>query len=444
MCSREEYITEDVAVNDWRSSLPAPMISKEGISFWSVLRQSIGRDLTRITIPIVFNEPLSFLQRLAEYMEYYELLKTADQCDDEIERFEVTNFVHLVSKGAIWVCRRAIPAFAIWLQFVAAFVISTFAFNHLRLSKPFNPLWFETFELDRQYYDELLEAVHYYQQRGISYIQKEDIRSLQGYRFVAEQVSHHPPVSAFHVESDFYEFCGTISPKLRFWGSTVEVLPCGSFMLKLLRQNETYMWNSVNVTVHNIVMGKMYMNLIGCLNTVQGKTIRVAYGNWTALFATCSEKSFEKNYAEWLQANKAAFDEETPAEVCLIIVVSLIVGSKLLWKSRPRPINSKEIYNFTSFTLLMNDPDGLKNYLPRTDSRFRPDIRLLEKGHFEEAAKEKERLEVKQRQARALQKQLKMQKQPKWFDAKKSTDGPSWVFNRQYWSRDYDDCEDIF
>ncbi|KHN77177.1 Oxysterol-binding protein-related protein 1 [Toxocara canis] len=208
MCSREEYITEDVAVNDWRSSLPAPMISKEGISFWSVLRQSIGRDLTRITIPIVFNEPLSFLQRLAEYMEYYELLKTADQCDDEIERFE----------------------------FVAAFVISTFAFNHLRLSKPFNPLWFETFELDR-WQDE-------------------------GYRFVAEQVSHHPPVSAFHVESDFYEFCGTISPKLRFWGSTVEVLPCGSFMLKLLRQNETYMWNSVNVTVHNIVMGKMYMNLV--------------------------------------------------------------------------------------------------------------------------------------------------------------------------------------
>ncbi|KHN77172.1 Oxysterol-binding protein-related protein 1, partial [Toxocara canis] len=280
---------------------------------------------------------------------------------------------------------------------------------------------------------------------------------------------HHPPVSAFHVESDFYEFCGTISPKLRFWGSTVEVLPCGSFMLKLLRQNETYMWNSVNVTVHNIVMGKMYMNLEGRLSIKSdsgkvfkinftdgndsspaqnafiegrlcssGKTIRVAYGNWTALFATCSEKSFEKNYAEWLQANKAAFDEETPAEV------SLIVGSKLLWKSRPRPINSKEIYNFTSFTLLMNDPDGLKNYLPRTDSRFRPDIRLLEKGQFEEAAKEKERLEVKQRQARALQKQLKMQKQPKWFDAKTSTDGPSWVFNRQYWSRDYDDCEDIF
>uniref|UniRef100_A0A915ATD0 Uncharacterized protein n=1 Tax=Parascaris univalens TaxID=6257 RepID=A0A915ATD0_PARUN len=76
-------------VNTWRCSLPAPMISKDEISIWNVLKHFLGRDLTRVTIPIVFNEPLSFLQRLAEYMEYCELLRMAHQCDDEFERFEV-------------------------------------------------------------------------------------------------------------------------------------------------------------------------------------------------------------------------------------------------------------------------------------------------------------------------------------------------------------------
>lgn len=47
------------------------------------------QDLTRISIPIVFNEPLSFLQRLAEYMEYAELLEKANKCKDAVERLEV-------------------------------------------------------------------------------------------------------------------------------------------------------------------------------------------------------------------------------------------------------------------------------------------------------------------------------------------------------------------
>uniref|UniRef100_A0A0M3IV07 UBX domain-containing protein n=1 Tax=Ascaris lumbricoides TaxID=6252 RepID=A0A0M3IV07_ASCLU len=74
-----------------------------------------------------------------------------------------------------------------------------------------------------------------------------------------------------------------------------------------------------------------------------------------------------------------------------------------------------QIYNFTSFTLLLNDPDGVRDYLPRTDSRLRPDMRLLEMGQLDEAAKEKERLEVKQRQARARQKKLKMEKKPRYL-----------------------------
>jgi hypothetical protein len=47
------------------------------------------QDLTRITMPIVFNEPLSFLQRLAEHMEYVELVQAAAVNDDPVKRIEV-------------------------------------------------------------------------------------------------------------------------------------------------------------------------------------------------------------------------------------------------------------------------------------------------------------------------------------------------------------------
>lgn len=55
-----------------------------------------------------------------------------------------------------------------------------------------------------------------------------------GYRFVAEQVSHHPPKSAFHTESKSYEFDGVVSPRLKFWGTCIEVQPSGNFQLKFL------------------------------------------------------------------------------------------------------------------------------------------------------------------------------------------------------------------
>ena len=52
---------------------------------------------------------------------------------------------------------------------------------------------------------------------------------------ICEQVSHHPPVSAFHVESLDYTFHGAIEPKLKFWGKSVEVTPKGLVTLILHR-----------------------------------------------------------------------------------------------------------------------------------------------------------------------------------------------------------------
>lgn len=60
-----------------------------------------------------------------------------------------------------------------------------------------------------------------------------------------------------------------------------------------------------------------------------------------------------------------------------------ICNSRIIWKVLPRPANSAEYYHFNSFTFALNelprDKERLER-LPKTDSRFRPDIRKLEEG----------------------------------------------------------------
>ena len=57
-------------------------------NIWSVLKNCIGKELSKITMPVVFNEPLSFLQRMAEYMEYSYLLRLASQQQDPVTRMQ--------------------------------------------------------------------------------------------------------------------------------------------------------------------------------------------------------------------------------------------------------------------------------------------------------------------------------------------------------------------
>jgi len=65
------------------------MLSRGDFSIWSVLKQAVGKDLSRIAMPVFFNEPLSFLQRISEYMDYIDVLHKATACDDSLERLQV-------------------------------------------------------------------------------------------------------------------------------------------------------------------------------------------------------------------------------------------------------------------------------------------------------------------------------------------------------------------
>lgn len=64
------------------------MFSRNDFSIWSVLKNCIGKELSKITMPVIFNEPLSFLQRMCEYMEYAKLIRLASEQEDPVERMK--------------------------------------------------------------------------------------------------------------------------------------------------------------------------------------------------------------------------------------------------------------------------------------------------------------------------------------------------------------------
>lgn len=59
------------------------------IVFFFIFSNSSLQELSKIAMPVVFNEPLSFLQRLTEYMEHTYLIHQANATTDSIERMKV-------------------------------------------------------------------------------------------------------------------------------------------------------------------------------------------------------------------------------------------------------------------------------------------------------------------------------------------------------------------
>uniref|UniRef100_A0A8B9LB07 Oxysterol-binding protein n=1 Tax=Astyanax mexicanus TaxID=7994 RepID=A0A8B9LB07_ASTMX len=416
-----------------KTSLPAPMFSRNDFSIWSILRKSIGMELSKITMPVIFNEPLSFLQRLTEYMEHTSLIHQANKSTDSIER----------------------------MKCVAAFAVSAVASQWERTGKPFNPLLGETYELVR-----------------------EDL----GFRLISEQVSHHPPVSAFHAEGmqkDFV-FHGSIYPKLKFWGKSVEAEPKGTITLELPKYNEAYTWTNPTCCVHNIIVGQLWIEQYGnvevinhrtgercCLNfkpcglfgkelhKVEGyildkskKKVCMLYGKWTECMYTVDPATFEahkkndKKVTEEKKSSKqgsSAEAEESPQQGGDSLEV--IPGSQLLWKIDPRPANSAQMYSFTSFAMQLNELDEeIEAVIPKTDCRLRPDIRAMENGDIDQASQEKKRLEEKQRAARKNRSKSDEDWKARWFHQGPNphNNTPDWLFSTAYWSRDYSEVPDIY
>lgn len=60
-----------------RKRLPDPVEKEKRVSLWSMIKDNVGKDLTRVCLPVYFNEPISSLQKCCEDLEYSYLLDQA-------------------------------------------------------------------------------------------------------------------------------------------------------------------------------------------------------------------------------------------------------------------------------------------------------------------------------------------------------------------------------
>lgn len=113
------------------------------------------------------------------------------------------------------------------------------------------------------------------------------------------------------------------------------------------------------------------------------------------------------------------------------------------------PSDYDKYYGFTQFAMELNELDGGEGKLiPKTDTRFRPDQRLLEEGNIDGAETEKQRIEQLQRDRKKQRDDAKQEYSPRFF--KKiitSKKEEAWVQNGQYWKKRKDpgfsNCPDI-
>uniref|UniRef100_A0A4W5P5H8 Oxysterol-binding protein n=1 Tax=Hucho hucho TaxID=62062 RepID=A0A4W5P5H8_9TELE len=383
------------------------------LNLWSIMKNCIGKELSKIPMPVNFNEPLSMLQRLTEDLEYSDLLDRAARCESSLEQ----------------------------MCLVAAFSVSSYSTTIHRTAKPFNPLLGETYELDRL----------------------DDF----GYRSICEQVSHHPPAAAHHVTSQRgWTLWQEITIDSKFRGKYISVMPLGCIHLQFHSSGNHYVWGKVTSTVHNIIVGKLWIDQSGDIEIVNHRTKDtchlkfvpysyfsrdlsrkvtgvVADSEGTAHHILSGTWDDKMESAKIVESSRGCGGSEGKQKT-----LYQTLQPKVLWKKYPLPENAENMHFFSSLALTLNEPE--EGVAP-TDSRLRPDQRLMEAGLWDEANAHKQRLEERQRlERRKREAQATQGFQPLWFERRTddSTGDSTYVYRGGYWEakdrQDWSQCPEIF
>lgn len=182
-----------------------------------------GMDLSKVVLPTFILEPRSFLEKFSDYYYHSDLLTECAACDDPYER----------------------------MKLVVKFYLSGFYKKPKGLKKPYNPVLGEVF---RTYW----------------------INPVTGAKtfYIAEQVSHHPPITAFYVTNRQEGYCvsGTILARSKFYGNSVSAIMDGCVRINLLNRGEEYVVTLPYANCKGILLGKMTMELGGKVKLECAKT----------------------------------------------------------------------------------------------------------------------------------------------------------------------------
>ncbi|KAH9920538.1 Oxysterol-binding protein-domain-containing protein [Epithele typhae] len=366
------------------------------MSLWAVLKNSIGKDLTKISFPVFFNEPTSMLQRMAEDMEFSECLDAAYAETDQHKR----------------------------IAFVAAFAMSNYSSTIGRIAKPFNPMLSETFEY---------------------------VRHDKQYRYVSEQVSHHPPISACWAEAPTWRYYGEVDAQNKFMGKSFEIRPTGIAHAELLlpedreglegypkargvnvagRVVEHYSWKKVTTNVSGFILGSPTIDHYGdmvitnhrtkdrCVLTFKPRGWRGRDAYEISGYVSDAEGNVVYEIAgRWNSQLVARRVGTGVGQLHPDVAPASEKEYILLWRNSEKPTFP---FNLTPFAITLNDcpPDTLRPYVCPTDCRMRPDQRAFELGKYERANDLKIKQEEFQRATRKAREEGSAPAHgPRWFAA---------------------------
>jgi hypothetical protein len=334
------------------------------------LRKNVGKDLSTISMPVSANEPISLLQRIAEQVEYADLLDKAASYQGPMQR----------------------------LLHVTAFAISQFSNNRAReraIRKPYNPMLGETYELVRT-----------------------DKEVPGGFRLLAEKVSHRPVRMACQADSAKWSFSQSPAPTQKFWGKSAELITEGRVRLALRLadgSDEFYSWTTATVFLRNVVMGEKYVEPVGNMtvaNETTGAKATIEFKT-KGMFGGRSEDVQVETYGpDGLNTGIGLMGNWT-------INLRLAEAGKLgaeIWRVGDLVGNAAQRYGLTTFAAGLNEITELEEgKLPPTDCRLRPDQRAAERGDLDEAETWKAKLEESQRVRRREMEEKGEVHKPRWF-----------------------------
>lgn len=179
----------------------------------SILGQlRIGMDLSRVTLPTFILEPKSFLEKLTDFMTHPDLVLNAASLDTPFDR---------------------IKALTRWYM-------SGFYIRPKGVKKPYNPILGEIFRASWDHGDS---------------------KSF----YVSEQVSHHPPISAFYGSNRAAGFVlnGSILFRSKFTGNSTAAILDGECTVYMMHYDEEYILTFPTAYARGILWGTLLMELGG-------------------------------------------------------------------------------------------------------------------------------------------------------------------------------------
>lgn len=357
-----------------RTSLPYVWIKEPQFSIFNFFKNSVGKDVSRMTTPVAMSSPLSATQNILHLLEHSSVL---DQAAKQTDRF-------------------------LRLGQVAAIYLLTVASMSTSLKKPFNSLLFETCDL-----------------------------VTQGFRAVSEQISHHPPITVFTADSPLWrlEVVNEMNVKLQFGSACISTN--GDVIVTLKTTGERFHIKRSKFIVNNLFFGKTYLwpeDEAVVTNENTGDVAVISFDSKKSdpvknygLKGSIKDRAGTAQYllqGKWNHYLKA---------------ISCYTGEEFhIGSITPKTEDMKKEFFFSLFSKNLNNlTPELCAKIPKTDSRLRPDIRAFEHGDVHLAEKEKLKLEEAQR-ARLGNRSGEIQSN--WFEVQRNQNGGlSAKLRNEYW-----------